>query len=144
MEKKEYHAGGSPRSGTVVAAIVSHTATKLSASAPAQMRWSRHCTAHHATSGTSQSELCTVKDLPVTSTIATMTSDTSATVGRRADDSASTAPASRATTHPATASAVTAPTGSALPGELRQQPRRAVARRRRRPVRCRRSTRPRG
>src|SRR6476619_2157027 len=66
IEKKAYHDAGRPRSGTVVAAIVSHTATKLSASAPAQIRWSRHWRAHQATSGSSHTELWTVKDLPVT------------------------------------------------------------------------------
>src|SRR6478735_9242982 len=115
IEKKAYQGAGRPRSGTVVAAIVSHTATKLSASAPAQMRWSRHWSAHHATSGTSHRELWTVNDLPVTRTIPTMTSDTSAMVGRRADDSASTAPTASARSQPTTARAVTAPSRSGWP-----------------------------
>src|SRR5690242_16814990 len=71
IEKKAYQGAGIPRSGTVVAAIVSHTATKFSASAPPQSRWSRHWSAHHAMSGSSHTELWTVKDLPVTSTIPT-------------------------------------------------------------------------
>src|SRR6476619_2519148 len=115
IEKNAYHGAGIPRSGTVVAAIVSHTATKLRASAPAQMRWSRHWRAHHATSGTNHRELWTVNDLPVTRTIPTMTSDTSAMVGRRADDSASTAPTTSARSQPTTASVVTAPTGRGCP-----------------------------
>ncbi len=110
-----YHGFDRPRSGTVVAAIVSHTATKLTASAPAQTRWSRHWRAHHATSGTSHSELCTVNDFPVTSTSPTMTRETSATVGRRADVSARPAATATATTQPRTASTVVGSGSSGWP-----------------------------
>ncbi len=81
-----YQPAGSPCEGSVWADTHPNQATRWTASAPAQTRWSRHGTPASATNGTSQSAAVTGADGAVTSATTRPTRATPATggAGRRA------------------------------------------------------------